>query len=254
MDKIITQFPKIGDKTKYYLIKTYNGKYYHHYLRKGVVGLYSLQFNKQKEIITSNKNYLKAFKIFTSLIQVGDVVLIPTYHNLSLSIGIIESNIYFDNQLIYRKVKWLRTIEAKNLAYIHRYLHLVPLVISVDPLKDDIDRHTYQHFLKNNFYHIVLKVTQKESILCKSLYGLYDLFLSACNEPRLNIKMTVQSPGLIELITDNLDVVIAVIKVIQIIKYLREKKLKSGIIAEKYYQYEVDKLELEVPKIGNDCS
>ena len=86
-----------------------------------------------------------------------------------------------------------------------------------------------------------------------SLYGFYELLLTEETKNEIVIKISVESPGFIELIVDNIDVVLIVIKVLKIIaKVIENKQINSKndeIIINKYYKYEVDKLKLEIPVI-----
>lgn len=250
MNQYLSFFPRIDDNTNYFLLKTYNGKYYQTFLDNDHVSLYSLEIYSQDNgaLIINNKNKTKEFIAFSKIMKKGDIVLIPNMRNLYLSIGMIMSDHYLENNQVYRKVKWLKTISVEELWEIHRFLHLTSLLICINELKDDINRRMYKYFIKQNSYHVILDIKQQDRIMCKSIYGLYDIFLSQIDKEKLNITMKVQSPGIVELISDNLEVILIIIKIIKIIKMLTKKeKVDASGIVEKYFQYEVNKLQLELP-------
>jgi len=247
-------FPIIKSNTSYYLIKTNNGYYYQSYIDKKIVGLYSLLVSSNNnELITNKKNKLKDLKLFAYELTIGDFVLIPNYRNKLITIGKVTSHYYCDNNRIYRNVKWLKTINISDFTILSKYFYFQYNIVKINDLHYEIDRNIYQYYLKENMYHIIIKVKQQENILCKSLYGLYDLFLSNIDKNKLQIKITVQSPGIIELISDNIDVIITIVKIIKLIRLLTKKeKITNRVIKEKYEEYEIEKLKLECPNFPNN--
>lgn len=244
-------FPIIDMKSNYYLIKTNNGYYYQNYINNNIVSLYSLQVNDNLEINKPHKK--KELEIFINELSLNDYVLIPNYRNRLISIGQITSNYFLKDQNIYRKVKWLKTLKINDLLLLSKYLSLNKTIIKINDLDYLIDRNVYQYFIKDHFYHIIIAVKQEENILCKSLYGLYDLLLSDIDKQELQIKVSLESPGIIELISENLDVIIAIIKVIKLIHLLTKKeKINDEKIKQKYEEYEIDKLKLECPNFPNN--
>lgn len=224
------------------------------YIEHNIVGLYSILVSLTNETLSTNKNHkLKELKLFAYEVSLGDIVLIPNYRNRLITIGEVTSDYFLENNQIYRKVNWIKTISINDISLLSKYLHIQANIINISDLFFEIDRNLYQYYIKNNIYHIIIKVKQKDNILCKSLYGLYDLLLSRISDKNLQIKISVQSPGIIELISDNLDVIITIIKILKLINLLtKKKKIADESIKEKYDKYEIDKLQLECPNFPNN--
>ncbi len=252
-DNIISSFPDISFNARYFLIKTNNGQYYREFIDKQIVFLYPYKEEKKR------LNLEKEIKIFTCEIKVGDMVIIPSWQNKFLHIGKVSSESITEDGMIYRMVNWIKTMETKTVTNIHQFLYLNHCLISLNGLKAEIERNLFPYFYDGKSFHLIINVGQKTEISCRSLYGFYDLLLHDTNNEDLKIKMQVQSPGLIELIMDKIDVLLVIIKVIKIIYYLVNKAEKAEsskkILEEnqdfvsKYYDYGVDKLELKAPNI-----
>ena len=179
-------FPVIDSKSNYFLIKTNNGYYYQDYLNNHFVSLYSVQVNDNLEINKPHKK--QELALFLKELTLGDYVLIPNYHSELISIGQIISNYYVQNQNIYRKVKWLKTVRINELLLLSKYLPINKTIMKVNDLASMIDRCIYQYFIKDRFYHLIIAVKQQGNVLCKSLYGLYDLLLSNIDKQNFKLK------------------------------------------------------------------
>lgn len=234
----------------YYLIKTYNGKYYQTYKNKNCVGLYNIS------IIDDLPKKRKQKEIFLDIMQEGDVILIPSYKNKKISIGIVISSVYKNNNQLYRNVEWENELYYHELDHrFHKYFYRDATIISLTEIAEYIDRLMHSIFIKERLYHIILNVNQESNIQCKSLYGLYHIILDETKIKDLQIKLSLYSPGIIEFISGSLDFIIMMIKIVKIIKLLKKdnKNLEEKQLIKQYekmisnyYQYEVDKLQLDV--------
>ncbi|QVK17102.1 hypothetical protein KHQ81_09395 [Mycoplasmatota bacterium] len=263
VNQILKSFPTINVETNYFLIKTNNGKYYSSYLEENRVGLYPLliHVDEKGNYIAENKKKEKELNLFINQLKIDDIVLIPSSRNKKLFIGKITSQYYIEMDKIYKNVIWIKELGIEKLHHIHQFIHLAHPIICLNKMKYEIERNLYSIFRKETAFHFVLKVNQQDHILCKSLYGLYHLLLKEVYHQDLKIKMTIQSPGLIELITDKLDVIITIINVIKIIELLTKQhkmtdKEKQFIkihdeIIKKYYNFEVEKLQIDPPLIDS---
>lgn len=262
--KIFKLFPIIDDETNYYLIKTNNGKYYPFYLEENRVGLYPviIKMDEKGDFVTEGKKKARELTIFINHLRIDDIVLIPSTRNKKIFIGKITSQYYIEKEKIYKNVSWMKEIEINKLHHIHQFIHLDYPIICLNKMKSEIERNLYSIFRKAMSFHFILKVNQQDHILCKSLYGLYHLLLKEVYDQDLKIKMTIQSPGLIELITEKLDVIITIINVIKIIELLTKRqkitnkekqfiKMHEAIIS-KYYDFEVEKLQIDPPLIDSN--
>ncbi len=246
-------YPTIDTNTNYYFIKTCNGRFYSSYIENKQVGLYPV-------MKTEEKKWGKDYNLFTSKLQVGDLVIIPSMRNKIMQIGKITSPYYIEDDKVYRLVEWFKELNPMELLHIHPYLHSNHIIMKMDN-KAEIERCLYQIFGKEESYHFILKVTQVDNILCKSLFGLYHLLLEEAYYDHLKIKITLQSPGMIELITDHIEVILTIIKVLKIIYLIRKRQQltspeeefmkENKDIIDKYYTFSVDQLKLEAPVIDD---
>ncbi len=245
--------PTISDDTSYYYIKTNNGHFYHQYKQESIVGLNNVDVN-----LSPKPKYLK---IFIDYLKISDFVLIANFRHKNFYIGEITSDIYYENEKIYRKVKWLKEVECFDLGdKAYKYISKANPIININCLATDINRLLYPIYDKSHVYHFVFKVKQEENILFKSLYGLHQLFDQDEIIDELKIKISVQSPGIVELITNNLDIIIMIIKTIKVINLLTKNETPSNSklikkyndIKNIYQQYEIERLKLIPPKVDDE--
>lgn len=224
-----------------FLIKTNNGKYYHDYLDNGYIGIYSGKI--------SIKNKERDYFTFTNDLNIGDYVLITSHKNKMISIGRITSPPQVEDNHPIRMVTWLKTIEIKDLFSLYRYLKQNKLIIKINDFIDDILRITHPIFYKDDKYHLVITITNQAGIPFKSLCGFYDILLSEVGDQQVEVKTVLKSPGIIELITEKLEVIILIIKLVKLIVSLANKaKDKSNEkLIQKYYANQVDRLQIEIP-------
>ena len=120
--EILSHFPLIEDNTRYYLIKTNNGKYYQSYFENGWVGLYALEVRLENAmaVIINKPNKQKELQAFSE-IKPGDIVLIPDFRHKHVAIGIVVSDFYIRDNKIYRQVKWVNVCDMENLQTLQRF-------------------------------------------------------------------------------------------------------------------------------------
>jgi hypothetical protein len=244
LNKIIENIPVIKDDINYWLIKTSNGKYYQQFIKDHLIKLYN--FTNLNEIGTKKAPQMNQF---INVMKENDIVIIPSHLKKYISIGVITSK--FENQ--YRHVSWIKEISFTDLdSKCHKYFFKDETIICLNDVASYLERLIYALYLKNDKYYFSIKVNQKSNILFKSIYGLYRLFLDDENDDNLEIKINLQSPGIIEFISKNLEVIIVIIKIVQIISTLKNRKVDDVNIklVDKYFKYEIDKLEIDAPEIN----
>lgn len=240
------------NQNNYFLIKTYNGKFYQPYREKQRVGLYNI---KPSDNLARKQTQ---YNIFKQDVKIGDIILIPSYKKKYITIGSITSTDFIDDEMIYREVNWIKEIAFVEFDHkFHKYFYRDSTIICLSEIGELIDRLLYSIFIKEEKYHIVLKVNQKNNILCQSLYGLYQIIFDEVKIDDIEIKLSLQSPGIIEFISENLDFILIIIKLIKIIKLLKqdedllESEQKDFLnenepLIKKFYLFGVNKLQLNL--------
>jgi len=191
---------------------------------------------------------------FENKVKIGDLVFIPSHQMKKIYYGTIESPcVVFGNQYI-RSVDWISEENFVELDLkFHKLLHSPHVLILLNSLSHHLERLLYPIYFKANKLYISIQVEQKQSILSKSLFGFHHLLLEDCIDHDLEIKMNIQSPGIIQLITNHLDMILIIFKVIKIIQLVQKKDHKSDElflkenkdIVSKYFKYGVDQLQLK---------
>jgi restriction system protein len=234
--------PEIKPDRKYWMVRTEGGLFFqdfslHDYIALGwdaasdIDLIKSNAFEKLRELIT--KNYpdekrpgacAKQILRFTNDMKKGDIVLIPGNSSETINIGeLLEDEIYLktdftkqDHEIptcLYakrRKVKWYKTIQKLNIdPYLYRLLSSHYAITNADEYSHFIDRSLSSLYIKNNIAHLIVEVTNAETVKavdimnfiynnlsCIDLYN--DLTEDALSKNDVDMKINVQSPGPIE--------------------------------------------------------
>ena len=164
---------------------------------------------------------INQLKKFAFEINRNDVVIIPSESLEELSMGVV-----FDDDLSYskdfpdddcpfekrRKISWRKTIpKAKIHPVLYKLFFSHQTVVSANNYDKFIDKSMHDFFRKGNSYHLVLDVKAKEDINALGFFSFGNELLSFADEfsselgidasiEGFDIRSTVESPGLIELI------------------------------------------------------
>jgi len=169
-------------------------------------------------------NYVASQLIkFTYGIKKGDIVLIPSYSSAEFTFGeIMETPVYLEeikdtetsDICPYRKrkkVKWFRSMDRDALdPNLYRLMFSHHAISEADAYADFIDKISNSFFIKDQKAHLILDVKTTDEIKARDLFQMgsitLDLLDEFCKDEGLpfksddfNIKLNLQSPGLIEL-------------------------------------------------------
>lgn len=183
---------------------------------------------------------------FINKMNIGDIVIIPSAASEHIGIGIISSNPYLATDpyslnsdtfldddkndaedIGYKKcpykkrreVNWIKTIPQKRIdPYLFKLMCAVNTISDASYYASFIDRIVYPIYLKDNQVHLTLRVEKKEKIsaidvanLINGIINLLDFSDDASLQTDLNsleLRINVQSPGVIEFIGGSLVVCI----------------------------------------------
>lgn len=234
---------ELRKETNYWLIRTEGGTYFEEFIREGYVAIGWDSFNnvkeflstppdKMKEIIAEKQEVTRAgyiygqIKRFIQEISVGDIIIIPSKSSKKISIGVVESDVYIENELNYddkkscpfkkrRRINWAGSFRNREIdPYLYRLLMARNTISYANKYAKYIDRMIFNFFIKEDKVHLVLRVSKEEKVLANQLLNLINEtidFARLYNEHNyinkedsdpnnVEIKLNVQSPGPIELI------------------------------------------------------
>lgn len=173
---------------------------------------------------------------FVNEMKIGDIVIIPDAGSHSISIGIVESDVYLqetfnpssldeleEENLGYkqcpyikrRNIKWITSASKYQIdPYLFKLFCAIHTISDANPYAKYIDRIMYPIYMKNNEIHITLNVEQEDSITARSMNKLLSGILSILDNytnteisqeaDKLVLKVIVESPGKLEFITGTL--------------------------------------------------
>ena len=167
---------------------------------------------------------------FINEMSIGDIVLCPSKNSSSISLGKIKSTVYEDSHYAIdyyngnpdselnvcpyykrRKVEWIKTINRENLdIYLSRALSSQHSVSCLDEHALLINRSLYDMYNRGETTHLTLRTCRPESITFAELKDLVDTLdrnLKSTSEAlniqynpsALEVKLSIHSPGLIEI-------------------------------------------------------
>jgi restriction system protein len=236
---------EINPKRKYWFVRTYGGKLYEEFLSNDYVGIgfnkvpyeyisnasskKDSSFDKLVSFIDLNSKYkgaeakkwAKQLISFQSIVDIGDVVIIPSAGSKKFSIGTVQSKMsvrdtkrkFFDGEKQedlpekIRKINWQRKnltredfqTDLRNLLSSHR------VITNADSFFEYIEGQLTPVFVKENKAYLMISIGQDEAINAfefnRFLSGLTYFYTEFCKEEGiepnedLDIKIKVQSKG-----------------------------------------------------------
>lgn len=160
---------------------------------------------------------------------IGYIVIIPAASSEHIGIGLITSEVYIapppdpfedaPEDIGYakcpykkrRKVHWLKSVPRNKIdPYLFKLMCAINTISDASNYDSFIDRMIYPLYIKNDQVHLTVRVDKKDKIsaidmakLISGIVGMFDVpstdtFYSDLND--LEIRVNVQSPGVIEFI------------------------------------------------------
>lgn len=162
-------------------------------------------------------------------LQVNDIVMIPSNNSSHISFGVIQSEPYIEEVsetaidmglcsfVKRRKVRWIKTVQRDRLdPYLYRMMQAHQAISNANDYANYIDRTLHSFYLKGEKAHFVVNVKQEKQIPAVDMISyvstLLDLIPLIENPEKpdetfekedVDLKLNVQSPGVMEFISDS---------------------------------------------------
>ncbi|MBM4762693.1 hypothetical protein [Bacillus sp. B15-48] len=215
---------------------------------------------------------------FVDGMKEGDLVLVPAKRSSNFLIGVVISDVYeiSENELSLklevhysinpylkrRKVQWLKEVKREEISEkLYWILSAHQTIFDLSEEKDKINQLLAPIYIQDNICHGTIKLSKKEGLNSNEWFDLYSIIKtqSDSTDDEIIIKSNVQSPGVIELLSNNAGLVITTtillsglfggeikvfgIKTKGIIPYFQE--YKKGQLAIKKTEKEIELMEEE---------
>jgi restriction system protein len=229
----------IKETQNYWLVRTQSGEYYDEFFHDNFIGIgwdklqpkdasddESILIKILEEFPDEKQpgRILSQIKRFIFDLKIGDIVIIPSQTSSVLSFGRIESDVYIkevDEIDVFmgacsfqkrKKVSWIKTIRRDELdPYLYKLLNSHHTISNATPYAEYIDRTIHSFYVKGTSAHLILNVQKRGQIsaidlvqLLRNTLDLVPIVSELTGEEfsadDLDIKLTVNSPGIIEII------------------------------------------------------
>lgn len=159
----------------------------------------------------------------------GDIVMIPTHNSQHVSFGTIKSDAYIkelsESSLEEgvcpfqkrRDIEWIKTVKKDELdPYLYKMMHTQNTINNANDYAPFIDRTLHSLYLKNGRAHLVIHVKKEGNIPAIDLLDFVNNVINLLPEVNeleltdkkydkrkdLDLKLNVQSPGVVEFFSD----------------------------------------------------
>ncbi|MFJ7839813.1 restriction endonuclease [Lysinibacillus sphaericus] len=259
---------KIEENRNYWLVRTESGAYYNDYTSGNYIAIGWDEFSNASEFSSEIMSENMANKIskeypdkqpgriynqirkFLFDIKIGDVVMIPSENSRVINFGIVTSDyIARENNKVdscpfikSKSVNWIKSINRNKLdPYLFKMMQAHQTINNAKDYAHFIDRTMYSFYEKNEKSYLILPVNKKEDIpafdLSQFINSITDLvpiineiFESENDKRDLDIKINVQSPGYVELKSEDKKLVP---RVLALLKFALTTKDDIGEVLEK---------------------
>ncbi|WP_263560043.1 hypothetical protein [Paenibacillus polymyxa] len=166
---------------------------------------------------------------FLSELNVNDIVMIPSSNSSHISFGIIESEPYIEEVsetgldmglcpfIKRRDVNWIKTVQRDRLdPYLYRMMQAHQAISNANDYANYIDRTLHSFYLKGDKAHLVVDVKQEKQIPAVDMISYVSTLLDIVplienpekpeetfKKEDVDLKLNVQSPGLMEFISQS---------------------------------------------------
>lgn len=213
------KYAEISKNARYWLIRTYGGKYYDTFLNEKFVGLgwywekdlceklkISPSSSEYAQIIKrykKNNYYQRIINTFIKEIKIGDFIISPAYRASKVLFGKIDGDIIFTNEFPYsrkRAVQWIKEVEWEELPKtMIKFLSTQNSLCSANNISNEIERLIYDFYFKDNQAYIKLQVQRQEAISLKSINELLTcLTKNIIQDNQVFFKTELSSPGFLQ--------------------------------------------------------
>lgn len=233
----------IEESRKYWLVRTESGAYYNDYSNGNYIAIGWDEFSDINDFSDETmpeemaKTILEYYpdkqpgRIYNQIrkfifdIKIGDVVMIPNENSKLINFGIVTSDFISRKNnkndtcpfIKSKSVEWVTSINRDKLdPYLFKMMQAHQTINSANEYAHFIDRTMYSFYEKNNKSYLILPVTKKSDIPAYDLSQFINSITNLIptinkvfedeieyNRRDLDIKINVQSPGYVELKSDD---------------------------------------------------
>lgn len=162
-------------------------------------------------------------------IKIGDLVIVPSKHSKNFLIGIITSDVFEVTEkeiaskvevnyaispfLKRRSVQWIKEISRNEISEkMYWILSAHQTVFNLEGNKETINQLLAPIYIQDGLCHGTIKISKQDGLNANEWYDLYSVIKekSKDTQDEIIIKTNVQSPGLIEFVTENAVTIVAV--------------------------------------------
>lgn len=235
-------FEFVPETRKYWFLRTQGGTYYDEFASQGFIAIGWNEIDDAERLLTMTKDHAfkvinetypdeeRPGKIFNQLkrlyrdMRIDDVVMIPSNSSSRVLFGIIKSDVYIEKNISSgeceyirrRRVDWIKGIDRERLdPYLVRMTRPHNAISDASEYATYIDRTIGSLYVKGTKAHMIIPIKTKHDISAVDLYDFMDLIfdtipiINASNafdkkyeRSDLDIKLNLQSPGLMEYIAN----------------------------------------------------
>ena len=213
------KYSEISKDAKYWLIRTYGGKYYNNFLNEKFVGLgwywekdlceklkispSSPEYTHIIKNYKKNNYYQRIINTFVQEIKAGDFIISPAYRASKVLFGKVNGDIIFTDEFPYvrkRAVQWIKEVEWEELPRtVLKFLSTQNSLCSANNISNEIERLIYDFYFKENQAYITLQVQRKEAISLKSINEfLTNITRDIIQDNQIFFKTELSSPGFLQ--------------------------------------------------------
>lgn len=220
----------------------------------------------------------RTFK-FVNEISIGDIVIVPSRRSERFVIGIVESDPFeitnadiekkkskfpIDENHKRREVRWIKEVNRNDISEkLYWIFSAHQSILCLNDNSDYINRLISPIYIQDKQFHGVIKINTKKDITSTEWYDFYSLVkqIDQLNKSATSVKPNVQSPGIIEFISQNWESIASSIAILTgivfgevdikgariqgIVPYLKNQRNRELDIKLKELEIEKKKLEIK---------
>ena len=208
--------------------------------------------------------------------NVGDIVLVPSKSSKSFLLGLIASDVYEENEAILdeqkhevkyevnpflkrRKVQWIKEVKRSEISEkLYWILSAHQAIFNLEENKSSIHQLLAPIYKVGKNVHGTIKVNQTAGITLEQWIELYNFVysikrISGDVETEVVVQSNVQSPGLIEFVSENWQAISTAVIVLSGLLFgdVEMKGAKIKGILPFFQERKKNKLEIEAKEIEN---
>lgn len=239
----------IPEDRQYWFLRTEGGLYYSDFFHNGFIAIGYNEIEDPIQLINTKKeeahlainliyDVTKPGRIFNQIerfyrqIKVNDVIMIPGVNSNTIAFGIVKSEVYMKSESKdddtcefekRRKVEWVKEISRSQMdPRMYPMVRPHNTISNADAYGSYIDRTIHDFYIKGDYSHFVIDVKTDENVSVQEFRDLIDGIYQAIDivnelnvsdvkytHDDIKLKISVQSQGVVELLTNHWQLMLA---------------------------------------------